>query len=255
MAAPARLLPAARLTMGPASLRACRVVLARDRVQDRAFAVKLLRKSLLRHGVSTTGCQVLESATREVEVLRRLRAAPHPNTLGLAEGEALLEDDARMCVVLPFADQGDLFNLVARRGPLPERMALDFFRQILQGLAHLHHLGYCHRDLSLENVLLFSDPAFPFGMRAVLADYGLVEPCTTAELLRTVAGKVGFMAPEVMQRRPHNGHAADVFSLGPMLFTMLFGGACACARLRGHPTDSTRTPRSASVPATLPAAG
>ena len=47
-------------------------------------------------------------------------------------------------------------------------------------------------------------------------------------LLRTECGTRGYMAPEVVARRPYEGAPVDVWSAGVILFIMLAG--CVYAR-------------------------
>jgi len=48
----------------------------------------------------------------------------------------------------------DLFDYITERGCLPEREALDFFRQVVDILVLVHEAGVIHRDVKDENVVV-----------------------------------------------------------------------------------------------------
>lgn len=52
---------------------------------------------------------------------------------------------------------GDLLTYVRRRRKLKEDLAKFIFRQIIQGLAYVHHKRVLHRDIKLDNILLTSE--------------------------------------------------------------------------------------------------
>ena len=92
--------------------------------------------------------------------------------------------------------------------------------QLADALAFVHQRGILHRDLKPSNVLLC-----PNG-RPVLIDFNL-----SAENARGAArtgGTFPYMAPEALQSfldptQPAPGPAADIFSLGVILFELLAG--------------------------------
>jgi NIMA (never in mitosis gene a)-related kinase 1/4/5 len=60
-----------------------------------------------------------------------------------------------MCIVMDFADDGDLQNKIKlQRGHFDEMMILDWFVQICLGMKHLHDRKILHRDIKSQNVFL-----------------------------------------------------------------------------------------------------
>lgn len=120
--------------------------------------------------------------------------------------------------VLEYCGGGDLFSNVnqGRNRRLRCADALALLQQVASGVQFLHHRGLAHRDLSLENVLLTADG------RCKIADFGL---CARADrLCADRVGKAYYMAPEVVSlRSPYDPRAADVWSLGIVLFILLTG--------------------------------
>ena len=54
---------------------------------------------------------------------------------------------------------------------------------------------------------------------AKIGDFGLAQTKNTLSLISKVAGTFNWMAPEVMQDKPHN-EKADIYSLGMVLYEM-----------------------------------
>jgi Protein kinase domain len=115
--------------------------------------------------------RLLEDPVKEVAAMQLL-ATPvaHPNVLGSTE---VLQDGDFLYSVMPYCRDGDLFGIVVQYAEeaggdagMPEPVARHWFRQILRGLHHLQLQGVCHRDLSLENVLVHADVCMiiDFGM-------------------------------------------------------------------------------------------
>lgn len=113
--------------------------------------------------------RLLEDPVKEVAAMQLL-GAQHPHVLGSSE---VLQDGDFLYSVMPYCRDGDLFGIVVQYAEesggevgMPEPVARHWFRQILWGLHHLQSQGVCHRDLSLENVLVDGDTCkiIDFGM-------------------------------------------------------------------------------------------
>jgi serine/threonine-protein kinase ULK/ATG1 len=73
-----------------------------------------------------------------------------------------------------------------------------------------------HRDLKPENLLLHNGAL-------KLADFGFCKPLESEdEISRTMLGSPIYMAPELLKGEPYT-IKADIWSLGVVLFRMLFG--------------------------------
>ncbi len=99
--------------------------------------------------------------------------------------------------------------------------ALWIARQVADGLAALHQHGWLHLDVQSANVMV--DPSG----HATLFDYGFA-----TELKPATAGRapgvalmttLSYAAPERLTSTYAAGPAADIYSLGVMLFEMLTG--------------------------------
>eukprot|EP00403_Amphidinium_massartii_P036275 CAMPEP_0178445748 /NCGR_PEP_ID=MMETSP0689_2-20121128/40365_1 /TAXON_ID=160604 /ORGANISM="Amphidinium massartii, Strain CS-259" /LENGTH=818 /DNA_ID=CAMNT_0020070385 /DNA_START=98 /DNA_END=2550 /DNA_ORIENTATION=+ len=134
----------------------------------------------------------------------------HPN---LVRCHDCFEDDGTVFLVLDYAGAGDLYHLLKRTKSMGQNDAAHVFRQVCDGIHHLHSNNVIHRDLKAENVLLDGD------LLAKVADFGW---CAAAEGRSTFCGTPCMLAPEMIVGRKYN-HSIDVWALGVLLFEMLAG--------------------------------
>src|SRR6478735_7561632 len=127
---------------------------ARDRLLDRNVALKVL------HQHYTEDEEYLERFRREARSVAQLS---HPGIVTVIDrGEA----DGRQFIVFEFVDGENLKELVAGKGRLPVREALELGIQIGRALAFAHTQGLVHRDVKPQNVLLA-------GGDAKVTDFGI----------------------------------------------------------------------------------
>lgn len=101
------------------------------------------------------------------------------------------------------------------RGRLTDPEVCYFGLGIAAGLAHLHKKKIIHCDLKPENILI------TFDIQVQIGDLGLSERYNS----RGVRGRVGtmyFIAPEVVNLKPHTYHM-DTFSFGCIVYMMMLG--------------------------------
>lgn len=148
---------------------------------------------------------------QEINFLQQYR---HPHIIRLLDME---RTDEYIYLVLESAES-DLFTYLQRSGPLPETQARYLFRQIVDAVAYLHSNRVAHRDLKLENFVVTAD-----GQLRVI-DFGLSARVTPQSKLGDMCGSMAYSPPEIVNSQPYDGTAADVWSLGIVLYTLLLGG-------------------------------
>ena len=156
--------------------------------------------------------------------LREARAAnriDHEHIIDITDfGET---DDGLVYLVMELLEGRSLADEVGH-GPMPISRAIDIATQCASALARAHELGVVHRDIKPENIHLITS-----GTRrdyVKLLDFGLAQMKGELRLTATgaVFGTPEYMAPEQARGAPITS-AADLYSLGCVLFEMLSGRA------------------------------
>lgn len=121
-------------------------------------------------------------------------------------------------MVTDLAEKGEMFDIIANTGSLNEYFARRVMKQLFKAVGYMHTKGIAHRDLKLENMLLDND----FNIKII--DFGFSSPLLAKDgknLLETVCGTLGYMAPEIVAGKKYLGVKADMFALGVLMFTLL----------------------------------
>jgi len=129
------------------------------------------------------------------------------------------EEEGELIVAMRLIEGGDLKKRIASRGPLPSAEAVALLGQVASALDAAHAAGIVHRDVKPHNIMLEGDRAYltDFGLAKALGDSGVLSEAS-------VVGTVEYMSPE-QWRGEQVGPAADVYSLGCVLYEALTGVA------------------------------
>lgn len=192
---------------------------------DERFAAKTF--DLRRLQLSANLDREKKKIKREAEILRTL--PPHPS---LVRFDGMVQEGDQVFFLLELVIGGDLETVLLQRPKINgrprfrEREACYVFRQLVEGLGHLHCHGIIHRDLKLENVLVLQVPSKDqeeVMLDVKLTDFGLSkivgEGCSDAT---STVGSPRYVAPEVLAKGVHD-FRADLWSLGILLYVLLNG--------------------------------
>lgn len=195
---------------------------------------------------------------QEARVMERLR--PHPNVVRYFES---FESATRFDLVMELVEGRDLCDHL-RQQPgqkLGEKSARRVFSALCSAVGSLHAQDIIHRDLKLENVLLEAPEEGE--RRPVLIDFGFSElgpdapsstaspPSTATEASKNFCGTPSYMAPEVLVSQRYSGKAADVWSLGVILYVLLCGKFPFHGASLQQLHQNARNPRQLSFPKSI----
>jgi len=183
------------------------VLLARRISDGLECAIKLTRLKADDH-------ESREAVARFLDEARLLASLRHRHVARILDHGVT---DTCLYIAMEYFPGGDL------RAPLgavlDPRRALDYVRQIGEGLAAIHAAGIVHRDLKPGNIMVRSDGS------VAIADFGLAKQLD-ALITRTrdgmAMGTPHYMSPEQINGEALDGRA-DLYSLGVMLYEMLTG--------------------------------
>lgn len=153
-------------------------------------------------------------------------ALKHPHIykiLGVGDGEFNPENGEKpyhvLFILMEYAEQGALFDLISSAGKLSEDVARHLFIQLLDALNYMHNEAQiCHRDIKPENILIDKN----FNLK--LADFGFATSIQAEDgsyVLHDYMGTLGYMPPEQHILNSYTGKGADMFATAVVLFTMV----------------------------------
>jgi eukaryotic-like serine/threonine-protein kinase len=181
-----------------------------DGLFTRQVALKLLHPALVSRVLT-------ERSAREREILAGLN---HPNIARLID--AGFAEDGQPYLALEYI-AGIPLTVFCDERRLSIRERLQLFRQVLSAVQYAHAHLVIHRDLKPSNIMVSVDG------KVYLLDFGIAKLLTEGQAKETELTRLGgraltpdYAAPEQIAGAPITT-AADVYSLGVMLYELLTG--------------------------------
>jgi serine/threonine protein kinase len=143
-------------------------------------------------------------------------------------GESALDEEIRIIpvsycgevhIAMDICENGSFYDLITRKGPLPENIAMYYFNQLCSIVNYCHSLGIYHRDIKLENMMIDSR------YQLKLIDFGLAHIGVpfTKTTLSLICGTPLYMAPELVANHTYFGDKVDSWVVGVVYFIFLTG--------------------------------
>jgi serine/threonine protein kinase len=154
----------------------------------------------------------------------------HPN---VAKTLDYVREGESRYLIEELVDGQDLSQaLLHRTSFLDPYLAARVFHHLAKGVAAAHHAGVIHRDLKPSNVMVAGGYSLgevkvtDFGIAKLAQeeiDEAVAGGATSLSVSQTAVGALPYMAPEAIDSPADVSQAADVWSVGAMMFHILTG--------------------------------
>lgn len=182
-----------------------KVKLALDTHTNSKVAIKVVQKSTI------ADVEDVERVYRETFILTTLK---HKNIIKLFE---VFDTSKAIMLAMEYAGGGELLTFFNERRRIPEVESCRLFQQIVSGVEYCHRAHIIHRDLKLENILLDEHGTIK------IADFGLSNTIKFGQKMDTFCGTPSYTSPEQINGEEYVGSAADIWSMGVILFCLVCG--------------------------------
>ena len=190
------------------------VMLARSAKDGRAVAIKTLLPEV---AISE---QSLKRFLREIEVAAALQ---HPHIVSYIEHGT---HNGMVYLVSEYVGGMDASKLVKHRGGKLHYMeVVKIIEQTLSALDFAHKLGFVHRDIKEQNILV--DGSYP-NYNSKLTDFGLAKSfkqtgMSGVTMVGDVAGTIAYMPPEQIRDFKDVQPPSDIYAIGMTAYTLMTG--------------------------------
>ncbi len=176
-----------------------------------SVALKMLKPAFL------TNSEARKRFRQEAENLTRVN---HENIVRLIN---YVEDERGLFLILEFIDGKPLDEILAERGLLPYKEAIDIMDQVLTALTFAHSKNMIHRDIKTSNIIVLHG----LDMKIKIIDFGIAKMLDSDQNLAhtIVQGNMG--SPRYMSPEQYKGetidHQTDIYSAGIVCYELLTG--------------------------------
>ncbi|XP_041511893.1 sperm motility kinase-like [Microtus oregoni] len=122
-----------------------------------------------------------------------------------------------MYVVMEYFEGKYLERVIREVHSLKEKETRPIFSQLVSPVHFLHQRRIAHCDIKLENILLGE------GGKVKLCNFEFATQIIDNQMLQDLWGSLPYWAPEILARKPYDGLAGDMWSLGVVLYAKVTG--------------------------------
>ena len=157
----------------------------------------------------------------EEEILNILKEKKIPDIINIEKsgfGEISIDEkkEEKHYIIMEYASKLNLFFYTNKllKG-FEEKHAKYLFYKIVKAVQSIHGSNICHLDLKTSNILLYNE------FSPKICDFGFAKYVN--KKMKYYCGTTHYQCPEIMMKKPYDGTQADIFSLGVILFELVFG--------------------------------
>ena len=183
------------------------VKLAINKYNRNKYAIKIYSKKTL------LDPQKKSIVNNEIKILKQL---DHINIMKLYE---VIDTVKYLYLIMEYIDGISLLDKIkkSKEHYFEEQRALKIFIQIVKANIYCQSKNICHRDIKLENILIIKDDIIK------LIDFGFAVKTDKETYQNLFCGSPSYMAPEIVNKENYIAQYSDIWSLGVLLFSMLYG--------------------------------
>jgi serine/threonine-protein kinase len=181
------------------------------------LAIKVLHPEFAREP------KVLERFFNEAEAVNKIN---QPHIVDISDKGYLA--NGQPFIAMEFLEGMDLSARLGQEAPIPQDEALDVVLQVLEALSAAHGANIIHRDMKPENIFLLPNKSRKRSGKwfVKVLDFGIAK-LSQANSQQTQSGTIlgtpKYMSPEQARGEREIGPAADLYSLGIILYELITG--------------------------------
>ncbi|KAI8354061.1 hypothetical protein BD560DRAFT_213390 [Blakeslea trispora] len=201
-------------TLGEGAYGTAKLAYRKDDPEQKKVVIKFIAKSRIIVD-SWIRDRKLGLIPLEIHILKKLKDHPQANCCSL---ETYMEDEDTYFVVMKLfgTSSMDLFDYIELNEKISETEVKNIFRQVALAVEHIQSLRVVHRDIKDENILLDETGCIH------LIDFGSAAYFRKGHTFDTFGGTLDYCAPEILKGMPYEGPAQDIWSLGTLLYTLIY---------------------------------
>jgi hypothetical protein len=183
------------------------VKLAFNKVNKNKYAIKVYSKKAL------SDPQKKDTVNNEIALLKQI------DNINIVKLYEVIDSPTYLYLVMEYIDGVSLLDTIKRdeNHYFEEQKALKLFLQIIKAILYCQKKNICHRDIKLENILITKDETIK------IIDFGFAVKTDKETYQNLLCGSPSYMAPEIVKKEKYIAQFSDIWSLGVLLYSMLYG--------------------------------
>ena len=183
------------------------VKLAVEKITGIKYAIKIYSKKVFDDPKKKRNIE------NEIKILKQL------DNINIMKLHEVIKTDRFNYLIMEYIDGISLLEIIKKEKKhyLEEKRALKIFMQIVKAIEYCQSKNICHRDIKLENILTLKDDIIK------LIDFGFAVKTNKETFQTLLCGSPSYMAPEIVKKEKYIAQYSDIWSLGVLLYSMLFG--------------------------------